>query len=118
MNNNLKKKYFPHKKSPLLTKAAFKNSNDNEILQFNFKSFSIVIHSCQFPASLPQSSVSHDPSEIILIWWFVAKETFIVININVKTVVLLHIFVDSLINVKFERTAIVWNRNLYRIWSI
>jgi len=25
------------------------------------------------------SSVSHDPSEIILIWWFGAQETFLII---------------------------------------
>jgi len=33
----------------------------------------------EFPASLLQSSVSHDPSEITLIWWFDAQETFMVI---------------------------------------
>jgi len=32
-----------------------------------------------------QSSVSHDPSEIILIWWFGAQETFLII-FNVGTV--------------------------------
>ncbi len=32
-----------------------------------------------FQQSLRQSSVSHDPSEIILICWFGAKETFIII---------------------------------------
>jgi len=30
----------------------------------------------EFSASLLQSSVSHDPSEISLIWWFDAQETF------------------------------------------
>ncbi len=44
-----------------------------------------------FQQSLLQSSVSHDPSEIILICWFDAQETIIII-INVKTVVLLNIF--------------------------
>jgi len=34
-------------------------------------------------ASLPQSSVSHDPSEIILICWSAVQETFITI-INVE----------------------------------
>jgi len=34
----------------------------------------------EFPASLLQSSVSHDPSEIILIWWFTAQETCIIIT--------------------------------------
>jgi len=33
----------------------------------------------EFAASLLQSSESHDPSEIILIWWFAAQETFIII---------------------------------------
>ncbi len=36
-----------------------------------------------FSASLLQSSVSHDPSEIILICWLAAQETFIII-INAK----------------------------------
>ncbi len=33
----------------------------------------------EFSASLLQSSVSHDPSEIILIYWFAAQETFLII---------------------------------------
>ncbi len=36
-----------------------------------------------FSASLLQSSVSHDPSEIILIYWFTAQETVLII-INVE----------------------------------
>ncbi len=41
-----------------------------------------------FSASLFQSSVSHDSSEIILICWFAAQETFmIIINIEKKIVV-------------------------------
>jgi len=36
-----------------------------------------------FSVSLLQFSVSHDPSEIILIWWFAAQETFMII-INVE----------------------------------
>ncbi len=32
----------------------------------------------EFSASLLQSSVSHDPSEIILICWFDEQETFII----------------------------------------
>ncbi len=31
--------------------------------------------------SLLQSSVPHDPSEINLIWWFGAQETFLIIII-------------------------------------
>ncbi len=39
----------------------------------------------EFSASLLQSSVSHDPSEIILIYWFAAQETFMIIsNVGVK----------------------------------
>ncbi len=34
-----------------------------------------------FQMPLLQSSVSHDPSEIILIWWFAAQETFPIIII-------------------------------------
>ncbi len=33
----------------------------------------------EFSASLLQSSVSHDPSEIILIYWFAAQDTFLII---------------------------------------
>jgi len=46
---------------------------------FYFNIFKKVIYSfdirAEFSASLLQSSVSHDPSEIILIWWFGAQET-------------------------------------------
>ncbi len=37
-----------------------------------------------FSASLLQSSVSHDPSEIILICWFAAQQTFLII-VNVES---------------------------------
>ncbi len=45
-------------------------------------------------ASLLHSSVSRDLSEIILIWWFAAQETFIII-ISVESGVLLNIFVET-----------------------
>ncbi len=32
--------------------------------------------------TLLQSSVSHDPSEIVLIFWFAAQETFIIISVE------------------------------------
>ncbi len=35
-----------------------------------------------FQQQLLQSLVSHDPSEIILICWFAAQETIIVINVE------------------------------------
>ncbi len=45
--------------------------------------FSNVIYSCdrkaEFSASLLQSSVSHDPSDMILICWFAAQEIFLLI---------------------------------------
>ncbi len=50
----------------------------------------------EYSASLLQSSVSYDPSEIILIWWFTAQDTFLIIII-VETVVLLHISVKIVI---------------------
>ncbi len=37
----------------------------------------------EFSASLLQSSVSHDPSEIILICWYAVQETFLII-INIE----------------------------------
>jgi len=36
----------------------------------------IPVIKSEFSASLLQSSVSHDPSEITLIWWLDARETF------------------------------------------
>ncbi len=36
----------------------------------------------RFSAWLLQSSVSHDPSEIILIFVFAAQETFLIINVE------------------------------------
>jgi len=36
----------------------------------------------EFTASLLQSSLSHEPSEIILICWFDAQEIFLNINVD------------------------------------
>jgi len=47
-----------------------------------------VVVKLDFLASLLQSLVSHDPSEIILICWFGAQETLLSM---LKTVVLLNI---------------------------
>jgi len=44
----------------------------------------------EFSESLLQSSVSHDPSEIIQIWLFGAQETFLL-----KTVALLNILMET-----------------------
>ncbi len=62
-----------------------------------------------FSASLLQSSVLHDPSEIILIGWFVAKETIIII-INVENIVGCNIFVETVIH--FFQTFVM-NRMFY-----
>jgi len=48
-----------------------------------------------FLTSLLQSSVSHDPSEITIICWFAAQETFLIIII-IEIVVLLIIFVETI----------------------
>ncbi len=53
-------------------------------------------YKAEFSASLLQFSVSHDPSEIILICWFAAQETFLII-INVENSCAASYF--SLINV-------------------
>ncbi len=55
----------------------------------------------EFSASLLQSSVSHDPLEIILIWWFAAQESFLII-ISLNTVVVLHIFCGNCDTVYFS----------------
>ncbi len=47
-----------------------------------------------FSASLLQSSVSQDPSEIILICWFTVQQTFIII-INVKNGCNIQYFVET-----------------------
>ncbi len=69
--------------------------------------------------------MSHDPSEIILICWFGAQDTFLIIMLlqrlkcliimllqcliaMFKPVVRLNIFVDSVMNRKFKRTAFIW----------
>jgi len=49
----------------------------------------------EFSASLLQSSVSHDPSEITLI--FDAQKTFTIV-INVENSCLLHIFVKTMMH--------------------
>jgi len=47
----------------------------------------------EFSASLLQSAVSHDSSEII-VWWFGAQENFLLLSM-LKTDGLLHIFVET-----------------------
>ncbi len=54
-----------------------------------FKMKCIPVIKAEFSASLLQSSVSHDPSEIILIYWLAAQETFFLL-LMLKMVVLLN----------------------------
>ncbi len=81
----------------------------------------IPVIKAAFSASLIlQSSVLHDPSKIIIICWFAAQETFLIIIIVenscaasyfVETVIhfsTLH----SLINRKLKSTMLIWNINL------
>ncbi len=50
-------------------------------------------YKAEFSASLLQYSVSHDPSEIILICWFAAQETFpIIINVEKQLCCLINFF--------------------------
>jgi len=46
-----------------------------KVVIFNFIKFKTVIYFCEKYQHF-QSSVSHEPSEIILICWFNAQETF------------------------------------------
>ncbi len=72
--------------------------------------------SCIFSIITPVFSVTWS-SEIILIYWFAAQETFLIIinveNIHIFVQTVIHfIFQDSQMNRKFKRTAFIWNRNL------
>ncbi len=79
----------------MLTKDAF---NDQKYSKNKHHKI-LIIYSydakLKFQQPLLQSSVSHDPSEIILTCWFGAKETCIIrpiINIKIISVVVLNIF--------------------------
>ncbi len=90
-------------KSPRLHLFGEKYGKNNNIVKYYnlkylfffwiyFKMKCIPVIKAEFPASLLQSSVSHDPSEIILRWWFGAQDFFL--------------------EYLFQRTAFIWNRNL------
>jgi len=51
-------------------------------LYFNISLIPVI--KAVFSASLLQSSESHDPTEITLIWWFDTQETFMIIIISVE----------------------------------
>jgi len=64
-----------------------------------------VIYSCgvkaECSASLLQSLVSHDPSEIILKWWLVLKKHLLFLSM-LKTIVLLNVYVETVIHFILE----------------
>jgi len=74
----------------------------------------IPVIKAEFSASLLQSSVSHDPSEIILTWWFAAQETFLII-IMLKPVVLLRIFEEPFFPGFVDS---IYLNVYYHFWSI
>ncbi len=77
---------------------------------FNVNIFSNAIYFCdaklKFQQPLVQSSLSQDPSEIILICWFGDMDKHVFLLTMLKAVLLLNIFVDtmihSLMNSKFN----------------
>ncbi len=81
----------------------------------------------EFSASFLQSSVSHDPSEIILICWFAAQETFIII-INVESCsalyfwkpwsyLMLNIYIKKFLQKQTPRSKPWHHRPLTCVWS-
>ncbi len=54
-----------------------------------------------FHQTLQQSSVSHAPSEIILICWFDAQETVFIIHVK------------NSMNKTFKWTEFIWNINIF-----
>ncbi len=49
---------------------------------YNIFVFIFLWCNAEFTVSLLWSSVSHDPSEIIIISWFAAQETFFIIKVE------------------------------------
>ncbi len=66
----------------------------------------------EFSASLLQSSVSDDPSEIILICWFAAQVTFIIIE---NSCAAQYILVKTMIKKKFQ--ILWWIESLKCLYS-
>ncbi len=77
----------------MLTKAIFIWWKKWNIVSILITFFYQIILKCnlflwwkaEFSASSLQSSVSHVPSEIILIWWFTAQGTFLIISVETIT---------------------------------
>ncbi len=94
-------------------------SNNCFLFEYILKCNLFLWCKAEFSASLLESSVSHDPSEIILICWFAAQETFFfIIIINVQNSCAASYFCgncDSMMNRKSKRTAFICNTNAFTV---
>ncbi len=63
-----------------------------------------------FSASLLQSFVSHDPSEIIQICWFAAQETFLIIIINVENSCAASYFFSEIFDEQSSRETVIFDK--------
>ncbi len=72
----------------------FRNQNNCFLFEYILKCNLFLWCNAEFSASLLQSSVSHDPSEIILIFWFAAQLLSVIIGAQLLTMVL-NIFMDN-----------------------
>ncbi len=79
---------------------------------FYLNIFSNAIYSCHakpnFQHHYEQSSVSHDPAEIILICWFGAQKYVLLLSV-LKTIVLF--------NIEFEESIIIF-QHLFELLSL
>jgi len=68
----------------LFNQKYWKNKRQIKRTVFYFNIIYCCDHKAEFSASLLHSAVSHDPLEIIIIWWlrFDAQETFIITNVE------------------------------------
>ncbi len=71
-------------KNPIKTVKLWNNiiiiQNNTFLFEYILKYNLFLWYKAAFSASLLQSSVSHDPSEIILIYWFAAQENFLLLS--------------------------------------
>ncbi len=94
----------------------FIKNNDSNIVKYYYllficiNIFSNAIYSCdgkaEFSASLLQSSVSYDPSEIILICWFDAKK--INNNNNKNKYIYIYIYIHTYWNFHYSQGLKLW----------
>ncbi len=111
----------------MFIKAAFIWSKQFKMTVFDVNVFWNVIYSCDAKlnvlASLLQSSVSHDPSEIIQICWFATQLLSIIFGAQILIKVIFIIMMETvfansyfcenwLMNTKLKTTAFIWNRTL------